>query len=146
MKKLSATLALLILLTFATTTAFASTPTTRNVLVPFSFSIYVNTDDDNWSSKDYVYRDVEILGASPAYIRFTSLTDAANSLNLRIHKWNPATDRFTAVASISKMVTSNTPHSINIPYNTTYNEESGAYKLYAWTTRNDCSAQGNWTP
>lgn len=125
---------------------YAGTQSVQSVAVTFDFSIYVNSDNDNWTSEDYVYRDVSILGASPAHVQFSTLSNAANSLNIRVNKWNPYSNTFSAKAGASKMIRQNSSHSVDLPYYSAYNEASGAYKLYAWTTRNDCRAYGHWTP
>lgn len=148
-KRIASAVVILFFVTVCSMTSFAiagsQVSVARSVRDPFSFSIYVGTDDDNYMT-EMALRDTTTFGEGPAYVGFSSLTNASGSLRFKVLKYNPYYNSISGDATNSVLISSNSTSAIYPTYNSTYSSVSGAYKLYAWTTIRDCSAIGNWTP
>lgn len=116
----------------------------RAALNKFAFKLYVGTDDDN-AMTDPVIRDEELTQEPYANAGFTKLQNAANSLNFRVYKINPA-NWTMRLATNSCAITSNSTTQIQMEYTSDYITTQGWFAMYGWTTKNDCVAEGYWAP
>ncbi|PXV88363.1 hypothetical protein C8E03_10886 [Lachnotalea glycerini] len=111
----------------------------------FNFKLTFNSDNDNAQSS-YAYRDEIFLGEN-AYVTVLKQKNAHNNLKMKLLKYYADTDSISeAATSISTYTNSCYQKNLTLTYKSNYIAKDGAYKLYGYCSKSDCTASGNWRP
>lgn len=111
----------------------------------FDFELWFNSGDETKSdmATDESFRFSEDYDTVANVFLDSSSTNCANSLKFKVEKLRE-NGSVEGVATNSVLVTNSLSYELEYKYE--YIDKFGNYRLYGWTTKNDCHAFGRWAP